>query len=252
MAADVLVAELSASVPAHGLRWIKRRHRLHRHGASTHRHGPLKPAAGRQGARLWRRGTLHRRRTTMRDMSRLHAITAPGQAQPGVGFEQPFEMLAACHDRVRQSLALLARLLAHWQMHGADTAARSAAADVWRYFEIAAPQHHLDEERHVVPRLQASTDPALQAAAARLLADHGLFQGLWLRLGPALQALRDGAEPAPGWMDDARAFIDRHQGPDGHLALEDGLVFPAARRATPEADWPAMGAEMAARRRPPA
>ncbi|MEK8049238.1 hemerythrin domain-containing protein [Ideonella sp. DXS22W] len=184
-------------------------------------------------------------------MSRLHRITAPGHAAPGVGFEQPFEMLTACHERVARTLALLGRLLAHWHQNGADEASRSAAADVWRYFEIAAPQHHLDEERHLVPRLQASADPALQAAAARLLADHALFRDLWSRLGPALQALRDGAEPAPGWVDDARAFIDRHQGPDGHLALEDGLVFPAARQAMPEADWPAMGAEMAARRRPP-
>lgn len=112
-------------------------------------------------------------------MSRLHSISAPGQAEPGVGFEQPFDMLAACHDRVRRSLALLQRLLAHWPAHGADAMARSAAADVWRYFEIAAPQHHLDEERHVLPRLAASTDPALREAAAGLLADHAAFAALW-------------------------------------------------------------------------
>lgn len=186
----------------------------------------------------------------MPGMSRLHSIAPPGQAGAGVGFEQPFEMLTACHERVARSLTLLQRLLAHWRQQGADAPGRSAAADVWRYFEIAAPQHHLDEERHVVPRLQASDEAALHAAAARLLADHALFRELWSRLGPALAALRDGAEPAPGWEADAQAFIDRHQGPDGHLALEDGLVFPAARRAMPAADWPAMGAEMAARRRP--
>ena len=44
--------------------------------------------------------------------------------------------------------------------------------------------------------------------------------------------------------------IARHTDADGHLALEDGLAFPAAQAATPPADWPAMGAEMAARRRP--
>ncbi|RZJ07918.1 MAG: hemerythrin domain-containing protein, partial [Rubrivivax sp.] len=31
-------------------------------------------------------------------------------AGPAVGFDQPFEMLAACHDRVRRSLDLLERL----------------------------------------------------------------------------------------------------------------------------------------------
>ena len=36
----------------------------------------------------------------------------PGFDAPAVGFEQPFEMLLACHDRVRRSLALLGRLVA--------------------------------------------------------------------------------------------------------------------------------------------
>lgn len=180
-------------------------------------------------------------------MSRLHTISAPGQAAPGVGFEQPFEMLAACHERVQRSLDLLQRLLAHWPVQGADAMARSAAADVWRYFEIAAPQHHLDEERHVLPRLAAAADPALREAAARLLADHAAFAALWATLGPALAALRDGAPPAAGWQQAAEAFIARHA---GHLALEDQLVFPAACAATPAAEWPAIGAEMAARRRP--
>lgn len=185
-------------------------------------------------------------------MSRLHPILAPGRAEPAVGFDTPFEMLAACHDRVRRSLDLLQRLLAHWRQHGADTQVRSAAADVWRYFELAAPQHHLDEERHLIPRLQASGDAALVAAAQRMLDDHAQFNALWATLGPALAALRDGGEPADGWVAAAQAFTARHTDADGHLALEDGLAFPAALAATPPADWPAMGAEMAARRRPAA
>jgi hemerythrin-like domain-containing protein len=184
-------------------------------------------------------------------MGRLHTPLAPGQAAPAPDFDTPFEMLAACHDRVRRSLDLLQRLVAHWQRHGADAQARGAAADVWRYFELAAPQHHLDEERHVIPRLLASGDAALAAAARRMLDDHDRFRALWATLGPALAALRDGAAPDSGWVSAAGEFIARHTDADGHLALEDGLGFPAALAATPQAEWPAMGAEMAARRRPP-
>lgn len=183
-------------------------------------------------------------------MARLHTLLAPGQAVPAPDFDTPFEMLSACHDRVRRSLDLLQRLLAHWRQHGADAQARGAAADVWRYFELAAPQHHLDEEHHVIPRLLASSDAALVAAAQRMRADHERFRALWATLGPALAALRDGQAPAAGWVEVAQEFIARHTDADGHLALEDGLAFPAALHATPEVDWPAIGAEMAARRRP--
>ncbi|MEN9486198.1 MAG: hypothetical protein RJB37_4078, partial [Pseudomonadota bacterium] len=62
----------------------------------------------------------------------------PGFASPAVGFDQPFEMLQACHERVERSLALLQRLVAHVRDHGHDTASRSAARDVLRYFDLAA------------------------------------------------------------------------------------------------------------------
>lgn len=187
----------------------------------------------------------------------------PGFHSPAAGFEAPFELLDACHDRVRRSLALLGRLLSHLAQQGADAPARQAAADVWRYFSVAAPQHHLDEERHLLPLLQASGQPALVAGAQQVLADHTAFRTLWATLGPGLKALADApAEAGPNgpaaaadrpdlaaaWRDAAEQFIARHA---EHLALEDQLLWPAARALTsPEAEQ-AMGQEMAARRRPP-
>ena len=44
----------------------------------------------------------------------------PGVASPGAGFEQPFEMLAACHERVVRMLELMAKLLRPLPAHGAD------------------------------------------------------------------------------------------------------------------------------------
>ena len=51
---------------------------------------------------------------------------------PSAGFDQPFEMLAACHERVQRMLALMTKLAAHLPAHGADEQARSAARDVMR------------------------------------------------------------------------------------------------------------------------
>ena len=43
-------------------------------------------------------------------------------AGPGVGFDEPFEMLVACHGRVERMLDLLERLAQHLLDQGADAA----------------------------------------------------------------------------------------------------------------------------------
>ena len=74
-------------------------------------------------------------------------------AAPAAGFDEPFELLAACHQRVERMLGLLQRLQPHLQAHGADRAGAEAARDLLRYFDLAAPHHHEDEELHVLPVL---------------------------------------------------------------------------------------------------
>jgi len=92
----------------------------------------------------------------------------PGFSSPAAGFEQPYEMLTACHERVQRTLDLLDRLIDHVAQHGLDAQSRSAAADVLRYFDLAAPLHHQDEELHVFPPLLAGEDAALRAVVRRL------------------------------------------------------------------------------------
>ncbi|MFM2403725.1 MAG: hypothetical protein RL223_1605 [Pseudomonadota bacterium] len=211
----------------------------------------------------------------------MSPLLQPGSS-PAVGFESPFEMLDACHERVRRSLDLLARLITHLERQGIDAAARDAAHDVWRYFTIAAPQHHQDEERHVFAWAARSGRADLAAAAGRLQIEHRDFDRQWHTLGPLLLALHGrpipggavtspagahGAQTVHGDPDGAhdaipppdlaalcaaaRHFIDSHQ---DHLALEDGLLLPAAAQAfrqQPAAALQAMGDEMAARRGAP-
>lgn len=173
-------------------------------------------------------------------------------AAPAAGFDQPFEMLGACHERVRRSLALLQRLMEHLERHGADAAARGAAADVLRYFDIAAPAHHEDEERHVLPVLRACGDAALAALAERLHDDHRRMAEAWSAARPGLQTLAEGAP----WSAEARAHFEAWRGfaglYAGHLEAEDRIAFPAAVARTPAVATAAMGREMALRRGVPA
>ena len=162
-------------------------------------------------------------------------------AAPGAGFEQPFEMLEACHERVERMLGLLERLATHLVDAGADTSARQAARDVMRYFDLAAPQHHEDEERHVFPALRALGQGAL---ADRLHADHEAMAGQWAALRTALAAIADDgarALPEAAWREFAALYRR-------HLADEEALAYPPVVASTDAAGRERMADEMARRR----
>lgn len=172
----------------------------------------------------------------------------PGFNAPAVGFEQPYEMLAACHERVRRSLDLLGRLVDHLGDKGHDAQTRSAAADVLRYFDIAAPLHHQDEELHVFPLLLKQGNATLRGTVLRLRADHRQMETLWVVVRIALLRWQE-----PGCTDgvsaELRAAIEGFRGIyAGHIEAEESQVFPAARVAMSQAKQEAMGREMRTRR----
>lgn len=173
----------------------------------------------------------------------------PGFDTPAVGFDQPFELLAACHERVRCSLGLLDRLIVHIDHYGHDANARSAASDVLRYFDLAAPLHHQDEELHVFPLLTGGQDTDLAATVAALHADHVHMQTLWDDLRTTLCAW---ARPCATGVIGAAA---RHQAAEfarlslAHVQTEERVVFPAARARIGATRLARMAADMQGRRR---
>lgn len=173
-------------------------------------------------------------------LSRLGASSASG-------FEAPFEMLEACHERVQRMLRLLERLRAHVAGHGADEQARQAARDVMRYFDLAAPQHHLDEERHVFPPLLAAGDAGLVDVVRRLQQDHVQMESGWARARAVLAALAEGALTT---LDAAatQTLADFAGLYASHIEAEEGLVYPAARERLHEAALQAMSHDMMQRR----
>ena len=171
----------------------------------------------------------------------------PGFNTPGVGFEQPFAMLEACHERVQRTLGLLDRLRTHVRDQGADDAARQAARDVLRYFDIAAPLHHQDEELHVFPLLLAQGAPGVQALVQQLQLDHVRMTADWAAARGGLQAVADGKASAFSARDEAafHRFAARY---DAHITAEESTAYPAAVALLAPAALAAMGREMAARR----
>ena len=174
-------------------------------------------------------------------------VTLPGFNAPAVGFDEPFAMLEACHERVQRTLTLLQRLRAHVGEHGADTQARQAARDVLRYFDIAAPLHHEDEEIHVFPLLLAQAAPGVQALVQRLQQDHLHMTADWAAARAPLSALAEGQQAGFTGGDDAALdrFAARYA---SHIEAEESVAYPAAQALLATAALAAMGQEMAARR----
>lgn len=175
-------------------------------------------------------------------------VSLPGVRSPGAGFDEPFAMLQACHERVRRSLDLLARLRQYLRDTGWDESAAQAARDVLRYFDIAAPLHHEDEELHVFPPLLAGTpEDGVVQLVRQLQRDHVQMAERWAAARGALQALGEGAITALTPQQEAALERFAHSY-ESHLRHEDDTIYPAARALLGAETQQAMGEEMARRR----
>lgn len=166
-------------------------------------------------------------------------------------------MLEACHQRVLRTLGLLERLQAHVQTHGCDQQARQAATDVMRYFDVAAPLHHQDEEIHVFPAVLAGGDTALASAVQQLMEQHRQMETRWAALRTVLTSLVSCQEGTPQPFaalrrDAVEKFVAMY---GAHIRLEEDVVYPAAKNLLNSVQEGAMGADMGMRRganiRPP-
>ena len=180
----------------------------------------------------------------------MASITLPGHRAPAAGFEAPFEMLVACHERVERMLGLLAKLQHHVLAHGWDESVAGAARDVMRYFDQAAPLHHEDEERHVFPPLLAGDDAVLRRAVQRLQQDHRDMEAAWVAVRAVLASVTE--SPPPGWAHfsapEEATLTHFMRLYDRHLHEEDGLVYPSAHACLSPETLEIMSTDMMLRR----
>lgn len=149
--------------------------------------------------------------------------------RPPVAELVPFEALDRTHAEVLAQLKSLARLVDRLADHGVDAQAQALAGSIVDFFNQHARQHHAEEERLVFPALLASTDVELQQHVRRLQQDHGWLEEDWLEIAPQLEAVARGYN----WYDLAML---QHALPifeslyREHIALEESLVYPEAKR----------------------
>ncbi|MBY4897038.1 hemerythrin domain-containing protein [Cupriavidus sp. AU9028] len=157
-------------------------------------------------------------------------------------FDSALDMLTACHGKIRRFARLCERLARHTAEHGADEQASTAAASIVRYFTIAAPLHHADEEEDLFPALRALGDDGLTSSMQDLEGDHDALEALWKQVLPWLEAVQQGsAGPAPEALF---LFASRYV---EHVDREEREVFARAQ-GLPAPILQSMGRRMAVRR----
>ena len=162
-----------------------------------------------------------------------------------MGFEQPLEMLRACHGHIEEQLEALERL-AHRASAGAAESA--AARAVLGFFETSGAQHHHDEDDDLLPllRTRAAALGRIEIAAAidEIEREHATLDAQWRRLREALGRIAAGREARLDAGEAGRfAWLYRR-----HMDREAQLVLPFAREALGAADRAELGARMAKRR----
>jgi hemerythrin-like domain-containing protein len=174
-------------------------------------------------------------------MTNLFQKTAPT-------FDEPLEMLEACHERIEAKLALLEKLVPHLRQAGCDEQARQAAQSVMRYFDTAGANHHHDEDADLFPMLRAAAGAAgrdeVGAALYELESEHQSMDRQYSRLREQLAAVAAG-ESARLEPEDVEQFAWIYR---RHMGVESSVVFPFAREALSPPQRQALGASMAARR----
>ncbi len=176
------------------------------------------------------------------------ARVAPRRPEPvSPRIDDPMALLRACHEKVVRFTSLAQRLQAHVRQQGADGQAREAAQAVLRYFTLAAPLHHADEDDDLFPALRGLNQANLTARIDALQAEHDALGQRWAKVCPWLEAIAAGQSPV-GIEPDVDGFATRYR---EHAHAEEAEVYPHAA-ALSSATLRALADAMEARRQPQA
>lgn len=172
-----------------------------------------------------------------------------GAFSPGPADPDALDLMLECHERIRRFADMAVAVAEAPSSPSAAAVDRAQAAErVARYFGEALPLHVADEDDGLWPRLRGR-DPAVDQALVRMHREHGEHRAPLARLVADCRSLATGeglsAERSQAFSTLAqRLRADFH----AHLALEESVIFPAARRELSRDELLALRAEIRARR----
>jgi hemerythrin-like domain-containing protein len=158
-------------------------------------------------------------------------------------FSDPLGLLRACHERVFKHCDIVENLAAHLADQGVDQEAREAAAQVHRYFSVAAKHHHQDEEQDLYPRLIRQSLKLADLIHA-FKQEHQQLDALWAEIEPLL-AKPSTIEDIETFQSLAERFADAYR---RHARRENSDLLDMAQHIFGSDELKQIGQAMAERR----
>jgi len=177
-------------------------------------------------------------------LNQIGPLTSSQEAQS----EDAVDLLVGCHQRIRHFTGVATKL-AHAQGVSPE-AIRRAAEGVFRYYSVALPLHEADEEETLRPRLRELADDRVSHALSAMSDQHQAIDELLERLLPLLEFVNNNpdklADVGGEMCSITKALEEVFQ---GHLQMEEEIIFPSIPRLLPESARSAMLHEMQQRRK---
>lgn len=172
-------------------------------------------------------------------------------AKPDSGFDDPIGMLKDCHRRIEQFLQILCLVVDRAPGRALNDEEAAAVRSALHYFKVGGQRHTADEEESLFPRMRAEQKTAGAVKEIDALetqhreADdlHEAVDKLYSRWveGKALSAEDE------EWLRTATQRLKQLY--EGHIKIEESLVFPRAAEGLDEDEIAAIGEEFRARRK---
>jgi len=172
-------------------------------------------------------------------------------AKPDAGFDDPIGMLKDCHRRIEQFLHVLCLVVERAPGRPLSDEEAAAVKSALSYFRVGGQRHTADEEESLFPRMRAekSTASALKEIEA-LESDHRQADDLHVAVEKMYTSWLEGDALSAEELHRLRTATERlKQLYEGHIRIEENLVFPRAADGLDNAALAEIGEEFRARRK---
>jgi hemerythrin-like domain-containing protein len=172
-------------------------------------------------------------------------------ARADSGFDDPIGMLKDCHRRIEQFLQILCVVVDRAPGRSMSEEEASAVQAALQYFRVGGQRHTADEEKSLFPRMRAEQRSADAVKEIDVLeGQHREAADLHLAIDKLYSRWAEGKPLSAEDEEWLRTAIQRLKLLyDGHIKVEESLVFPRAAETLDKEAIAAIGEEFRARRK---
>lgn len=164
----------------------------------------------------------------------------------GASFENPLALLRSCHDKIIHFSSTLHKLSKILKQDGWSDELINTAKNIRNYFNIAGPEHHLDEEQHLFPAIIALESRLQNKEVNKLIEqmtkEHLESDALWEKIDHLLEHQSKDFKQLDVLASQFENSMHKH------AEIENTIIFPFAEKQFSTAEFKAMGSAIAKRR----